>query len=152
MRIRKAEAADEAAIQACVAAAYALYVERIGKPPAPMLDDYGELIERGVVSVATIDTNVVGLIVMWAKDDHFYIDNIAADPTVQGRGIGAALLNHADEAARASGHHEIRLYTNETMTENLDYYPKRGFIETHRAVEAGYNRIYFARMVPGATD
>lgn len=52
---------------------------------------------------------------------------------VQGSGAGGALLAYADEAARAAGRSEIRLYTNEAMTENLEYYPRRGFAETHRA-------------------
>jgi hypothetical protein len=36
----------------------------------------------------------------------------------------------------------IRLYTNAAMTENLFMYAHMGFIETHRAVEKGFGRIY----------
>jgi len=49
--IRDARPADRDAIEAVVAAAYAIYVERIGKEPGPMLDDYGRLIAAGAVSV-----------------------------------------------------------------------------------------------------
>ena len=38
----------------------------VGKVPAPMLDDYGDLIERGVVRVAEAAGEVVGAIVMSA--------------------------------------------------------------------------------------
>lgn len=38
---------------------------------------------------------------------------------------------------------------NEAMTENIDYYPRRGFVETHRATDAGYYRVYVTRPVPG---
>jgi hypothetical protein len=44
---------------------------------------------------------------------------------------------------------EIRLYTNEAMTENLAYYPRRGYTETHRAAEDGFNRVFFRKPVPG---
>ena len=33
------------------------------------------------------------------------------------------------------------------MTSNTDYYLRRGFVETHRAVENGYRRIYFSRRL-----
>ena len=37
--IRRAEPQDRAAVEAIVHAAYSVYVERIGKPPGPMLDE-----------------------------------------------------------------------------------------------------------------
>lgn len=33
------------------------------------------------------------------------------------------------------------------MTENLDFYTKRGFEETHRAIDDAYRRVYFRRTV-----
>ena len=45
----------------------------------------------------------------------------------------------------AGCHDEIRLYTNTMMVENIDYYPRKGFVETHRATDAGYERVYFSR-------
>ncbi len=155
-RIRPAVPLDSDAVRRIVEAAYERYVARMGKRPAPMLDDYGELIGRGVVDVAVAGDRVVGVIVLWPEADHLYVDNIAVDPAIQGSGAGGALLAHADEAARAAGRSEIRLYTNEAMTENLDYYPRRGFTETHRAEADGYHRVYFSRPVPpiapGAVD
>lgn len=145
--IRLAEPGDVAALEACVRRAYMPYVVRMGKEPAPMLDDYDALTKRNVVTVAMTDRQLAGLIVMWPKGDHFYIDNIAVDPSHHGKGIGQALLGEADRVAAKAGHHELRLYTNEHMTENLDFYPKRGFTETHRGLEAGYERVYFSRPV-----
>ena len=112
-----------------------------------MLDDYAQLIERGVVFVAEVDGAIGGVIVMWPEPDHFYVDNIAVDPVFQGRGIGSLLLDFADEYALRSQRDEIHLYTNEGMTSNLDYYTRRGFVETHRAVDKGYSRVYFTRRV-----
>ena len=33
------------------------------------------------------------------------------------------------------------------MTENLNYYPRHGFQETHRGGEDGYRRVYYQRAV-----
>ncbi len=138
---------DEAAVQACVNGAYGLYLDRMSTAPAPMLDDYGQLIDRGVVHLAVEDTTVLGLVVMWPKDDHLYVDNIAVDPSSQGKGVGKVLIDLAQSHARIHHFSEVRLYTNEAMTENLDYYPRRGFVETHRGIEAGYQRVYFSLAV-----
>jgi hypothetical protein len=42
---------------------------------------------------------------------------------------------------------EIRLYTNEAMTENLGYYPRRGYTETHRARDEGVSRVFFRKAL-----
>ncbi len=147
VEIRQAVGADEPGVRACVDAAYAPYVERMGKPPAPMLDDYTNLIDSEVVYVATLDDRLVGLIVLWPKEDHLYIDNVAVLPEAQGAGVGAALLGFADAQAQRSGMNEIRLYTNEKTTENITYYPKKGYRETHRASDAGYQRVYYSRFL-----
>jgi GNAT superfamily N-acetyltransferase len=70
-------------------------------------------------------------------------------PAAQGRGIGARLLDLAEDRARGLGLPEIRLYTNEAMTENLAYYPRHGYTETHRAEEDGFRRVYFRRSLGG---
>ncbi len=147
VRIRHASAADESGVRACVDAAYGPYVKRIGKPPAPMLDDYAALIKSDVVHVATSDGRLVGLIVMWPQEGHLYIDNIAVLPEAQGIGVGGALLGFADQEAQRVGLSEIRLYTHAKMTENIQYYPRKGFRETHRATDAGYQRVYFSRSL-----
>jgi GNAT superfamily N-acetyltransferase len=68
-------------------------------------------------------------------------------PSAQGRGVGARLLALAEDQARARGLGEIRLYTNEAMTENLAYYPSRGYAETHRAEQDGYRRVFFSKRL-----
>ncbi len=147
VRVRAAKPADQADVVCCVNAAYEAYVAAIGRKPAPMLADYAQLIDDGLVRVAVSGDAVVGVIVMWPEEDHLYVDNVAVLPELQGRGVGAALLRVAEVTARESDRAEIRLYTNAAMTANLDYYPRHGFIETHRAHEAGYNRVYFSKTV-----
>src|SRR5262249_39060237 len=71
----------------------------------------------------------------------------AVRPSARGRGIGARLLAFAEDQARALGRDEIRLYTNEAMTENLAYYPRHGYTETHRAEQDGFRRVFFRKRL-----
>lgn len=89
-----------------------------------------------------------GVLVLEPHDDHLLIDVIAVDPAAQGRGVGALLLARAEATARELGLAVVRLYTNEAMTENLGYYPRRGYSETGRRVENGFRRVYFRKAVP----
>lgn len=147
IQLRPARPEDHDEIVACVDAAYRGYIEDIGEKPAPMLDDYAALIRADAVTVAIDGDELAGLIVMWARPDHWYIDNVAVWPERQGTGVGSILLSHADAIADTAGFTEIRLYTNEAMTANTTYYERRGFEETHRSAEAGYNRIYYTRVL-----
>jgi GNAT superfamily N-acetyltransferase len=109
--------------------------------------DYAELIDAGRVWVALEDDLIVGLAVLVPKQDHLLVDNIAVSPSAQGHGIGGRLLALAEEHAWRQGLHEVRLYTNEAMTENLAYYPRRGYVESHRAEQDGFRRIFFRKLV-----
>ena len=66
---------------------------------------------------------------------------------MQGQGLGNRLLALAEDEARRLGLPEVRLYTNVTMTENLAYYPRRGYVETHRAQQYGFHRVFFRKPV-----
>ena len=65
--IRQAVLDDAEAVAACVGAAYRHYIERIGKPPGPMLENYAQVIRKHQVVVAEIDGAIVGMRVL--KDD-----------------------------------------------------------------------------------
>ncbi|MDQ6906919.1 MAG: GNAT family N-acetyltransferase [Chloroflexota bacterium] len=145
--IRRGRGADRDAILACVRAAYAKYVPRMGKEPAPMLADYATLIAEGVVHVIADEIGVRGVVVCFPEDDHLFLENIAIDPAYQGKGFGRALMAFVEREARAAGRDEIRLYTHARMTENLAYYPKLGYEEVDRRSEDGYDRVYFRKVL-----
>ncbi len=145
--IRPARPGEAASLRALVRRAYALYMPRMGKEPAPMLADYSALIAEGQVHVLEEDGAPTALIVIYPKDDALFIENIAVDPAAQGKGVGRALLDFAEREARRLGLEALRLYTNAAMTENLAYYPARGFRETGRREEDGYKRVFFEKRV-----
>jgi GNAT superfamily N-acetyltransferase len=146
--LRKARPEDRAAVEAIVDAAYSIYLERIGKPPGPMLDDYSRLIEAGRVSVLEESAGALAaIIVLVPKADHLLLDNIAVRPDRQGRGLGRRLVAFAEREARRLGHAELRLYTHVTMTENIALYAHFGFAETGRGREAGYDRVFMTKPI-----
>lgn len=133
-----------------VDAAFSKYIERIGKPPAPMIANYDQIIQDGDAFVLQdIEKKVVGAIVLLDSPDSrsIMIDNIVVDPTTQGRGYGRVLLDFATDFARSQGRSAITLYTNAKMYENLGLYVKLGFIETGRRTEDGFERVYFRKDI-----
>ena len=80
-------------------------------------------------------------------DDHLLLESIAIAPEAQSRGYGALLLRRADDDARDAGLSEVRLYTNAAMTENIVMYPRFGYIETHRAGQDGFRRVFFSKAL-----
>ena len=146
-RPRKATHDDVGGIERLVTAAFGKYVDRIGRAPAPMTADYAELLATSRVWVVDDRNEIVGVLVTQAQSDHLLLDVVAVAPEAQGGGHGRVLLARADQDAREQGLPEIRLCTNEAMTENLEFYPRRGFRETSRAVQDGYHRVFFAKAV-----
>jgi len=136
---------DLQAVEAVVRAAYGHYVARLGRKPGPMLDDYGALIERGLVHVLDHDGRVQGVLVLIPEARDMLLDNVAVVPEARGLGLGRGMLAFAERAAIALGYRSIRLYTNEAMTENISLYSRVGYVETHRAEEKGLRRVYMSK-------
>lgn len=145
--IRQAKQEDQEAIVDCVQAAYTRYIERMGKKPAPMLADYKALIAQGVVYVLADEEGVQGVLVMMPQDRGMFVENVAVDPRFQGQELGRTLMAFVEQQARKEQLDEIRLYTNEVMTENLLFYQKLGFEEEGRHVHNGYRRVFLRKRL-----
>lgn len=143
--IRKASREERADVETIVREAYARYAGRIGKPAGPVFADYARLIDEGRVWVLAEAGAVLGILVLVLAPDGALLDNVAVSPTAQGRGLGRALIDHAELKARAAGFDAIALYTNAVMTENLAKYARLGYVETHRATEDGYDRVHMRK-------
>jgi ribosomal protein S18 acetylase RimI-like enzyme len=143
--IRAATPDDLGAVQRIARAAYALYVPRIGREPAPMVTDFTASIAAGRVWVTGVP--VAGFLVGYPRGDHWHLENVAVDPTEQGTGLGRALIAHAEAMARAVGARAVELYTNAKMTENRSLYPKLGYRQTGRATEDGFDRVFYRKTL-----
>jgi GNAT superfamily N-acetyltransferase len=146
-RIRAATAADVPAITDIVDQAYRHYVDRMGKPPGPMLDDYAARVLEGAVWVIEEGLAIAGIIVLLPRTSYLLLDNVAVSPARQGSGLGRLLLAFAEAEALRRGYHEIRLYTHQTMVENQRLYASMGYEETGRSTEAGYDRVFMRKQL-----
>jgi len=145
--IRTAKRSDVEHIASCVSAAYSHYLERMDKPPPPMIWDYEQVIQQRHVSVIERHNQIIGVIVLGTTDEGFLLDNVAVHPQYQGQGIGRMLLEFAEEQAREQGFKTIHLCTNVVMTENQAMYGKIGYCEYERRHDNGYSRVYMRKVL-----
>ena len=145
--IRPAQAEDAEAVRQLVRNAYAVYVPRIGREPAPMGADYEGLIGEGAVTVIVEDDSIVGVVVLRPQTDALVLENVAVAPDKQGRGIGRALIAFAEQRARELKLTKVSLYTNARMTENVARYPRLGYVEVARRRERGFERVFFEKRL-----
>jgi ribosomal protein S18 acetylase RimI-like enzyme len=147
IRVRAAREADVPAIARLVADAFAPFVARTGIVPAPLGTDWPTVVSALGVVVALRDDRVTGVLVRWPHPDHVLVETLAVDPAAQGAGVGTALLDTAERLAIETGVNAVRLYTNAAMTENLVWYPRRGFVETGRGPHGGFDRVRFEKRL-----
>jgi N-acetylglutamate synthase-like GNAT family acetyltransferase len=145
--LRRATGGDIDAIDGLITESFGKYVERIGKPPAPMLADYAGLLDTSRIWVLERRDAVIAVLVTQHRGDHLLLDTVAVAPGAQGGGHGRRLLERAERDATEQGLSEVRLVTNEAMTENLVFYPRHGYRETGRAIQDGYRRVFFSKSL-----
>jgi ribosomal protein S18 acetylase RimI-like enzyme len=155
--VRLATPADLPAVRAVVRAAYARYLDRMDRPPAPMLAGYAAEVESGRLWVT--GDPVAGLIELSITEPSvtepsvtepggsLHVANVAVHPSAQGTGLGRRLMEFAEQQARQRGLDRLDLYTNEVMTENQAIYARLGYRETARRTEDGYRRIYMEKIL-----
>ena len=162
MTLRPAVGSDVVQLEALVAAAFGIYRARMDREPAPMAADYRALVSANRVWVASPDDAsqdgasvdgasqdgaILGMIVLVPAADHLYLETIAVRPDAQGAGVGGSLMELAETEASRLGLPAVVLCTNEVMTENLAYYPRRGYRPTHRIEQNGFRRVFFRKQL-----
>ena len=145
--LRRAEATDANFLRDLARAAYAHYVERVGREPMPMVDDYDRVVAEDECWVVARDGEDIGYLVLRLEDDHLLLNNVAVARAQQGQGIGRYLLDFTEVRARAQGRDEVRLYTHVTMVENIALYSRHGYVETYREDDAGFRRVFMAKQL-----
>jgi len=158
--VRLANLADLPSIERLNAAAYAVYRDRIDRPPAPVTHDYTAEIQAGQVWLVGGSGEPTGsgepgdhapptgLIVLIPTGDSLLVENVAVAPAAQGRGVGRHLMEFAELRAAELGLSRTYLYTNEVMVENIAIYARLGYRQTERRSEHGYNRVFMEKRLP----
>jgi len=146
--VRSAVLEDVPGITACVCEAYVHYIERIGKRPGPMLEDFQETLLTAQVYVAESQGRIVGVTVFMVTDEGFYLDNVAVRPSAKGTGVGRTLLKFAEGEAKRQGYASVYLATHELMHENRALYNRIGYKEYDHRVVNGYPRVFLRKLLP----
>lgn len=146
-RLRGATPGDAEPIRDLVAAAYGPYVALIGRKPMTMLVDYAVAVREHDVWVLDAVRAIVGVLELVQRDDHLWLENVAVSPAWQGRGLGRRLLDHAESEALRAGLSEVRLLTNERWSDDIAWYTRAGYRETHREPHLGTDLVHFAKRL-----
>ena len=95
------------------------------------------------------EPEVVGVLVLRPTDaGALMVENVAVEPDRQGAGLGPRLLEFAERQAAEREVRELRLYTHERMTENIELYERLGWTEyDRRLVEPGFARVFMRKPV-----
>ena len=148
---RRATTGDVDAIEALVDAAYRPWVPILGCPPLPMRADYAAAVRAHRIDLLHIGPKLAALIELATASDHLAIVNLAVAPAFQKRGLGRALLAHAEAVARDAGFSEVRLYTNVLMASNIALYRSVGFEAVHEEPNAAGMALHMAKLVATVT-
>ncbi|SIS91806.1 Acetyltransferase (GNAT) family protein [Roseivivax lentus] len=147
MHLRALRRADAATLSQLAEAAFAPYVEVIGRRPAPMDADYGAAIRRGGGYMVEDARGPAGFCTTRIESGSVWIDTIAVRPDAQAGGLGKRLIAAIEDWAREMGSRDLRLCTNVAMTRNQRLYTAMGFVETHRAEVDGYHRVFYRKTL-----
>lgn len=146
--LRRATQADVPAITALVSAAYTPWIEIMGRVPGPMRFDYAKMVERHIIDLHHSGEDLVALVEMEPTQAHLTIVNVAVAPGWQGRGIGRALMAHAEAVAREHGLAKTWLFTNKLMDSNQSLYARLGYRFEHEAPFLGGTIVHMSKTLP----
>lgn len=145
--LRRALPADAEAVRALVRQAYGKWVPVIGREPKPMTANYAAALRLNRIDLAYEGAALAGLIETIDRADHLLIENVAVAPGFQGRGIGRALMAHAERLAATQGYREVRLYTNKAFAANVALYLELGYCIDREEVSALGVTVYMNKRV-----
>lgn len=143
--IRLAQLQDTKALDLCARSAFAPYIPRIGREPAPMNAPFSAQIAEGLIHVLEAQGEILGYLTSFPKDGWMQLETVALHPHAMGQGHGKALIRFCEDRARHLGLLGVRLYTNAAMVENLQLYPRLGYLQTGSRREDGFQRIFFQK-------
>ena len=140
MKIRKAELQDVTALNQLVNSAYRGDSSRMGwTTEADLLDgirtsetSLKNMIENPAaeILVAEKDNEVVGCVYLEKKNRVLYLGMLTVKPILQATGIGAILMQAAEENARQRDCNRIQMTVITERESLIQYYQRKGFRDT----------------------
>lgn len=146
-KFRPATATDADAVRKLTRTVYAKYVPLMGREPLTMTVDQAAAISDHQVWVLEIDGELVASLELIPEEEFLVVENVAVSEAFQGLGIGRRLMVFAEAEARRQGFKQLRLYTNETMAENIAMYERLGYTITRREPHLGTDIVHMHKML-----
>lgn len=87
-----------------------------------------------------VDAPLRACMFLTVKPGRLYLGKLAVEPALQGQGLGRALVEKAEERARAIGLPVLELETRVELVENHATFRRLGFQETGRKAHEGFDR------------
>jgi GNAT superfamily N-acetyltransferase len=97
------------------------------------LEELNALIPKQGVVIALVDGKPAGACRMTAYDDNIYCGRLGVFPSMQGLGVGTAILRFLEEEARKLNLPKVRLDTREVLASNIAFYQRQGYVITGRS-------------------
>ncbi len=146
---RPATIGDAANVRTLIRAVYAKYVPKMSREPLTMSADHAAAIRDHQVWVLAVAEDLLASLELIPEHECLVVENVAVAERHQGRGIGRRLMTFAETEARRQGFAELRLYTNETMVENIGLYVSLGYAITAREPHLGTDIVHMRKALPG---
>jgi len=100
-------------------------------PPSGALretvEEVREAMSKGGAVLAWEGDTVVGSARFQWYPDYVYIGRVAVIPAHRGKGVGAALMQFIEAAAREKGYHSVQLGVRMSLPGNLAFYQHLGY-------------------------
>ncbi|AZO71887.1 MAG: GNAT family N-acetyltransferase [Mesorhizobium sp.] len=90
--------------------------------------------------LAVENGRIVGCVFALERAEDLYVGKLAVEPGLQGRGIGARLMQAVEDFARRRSRHAVELQTRIELAANHATFARLGFRETGRTAHEGYDR------------
>ncbi len=151
LQIRTAKAADLSAIEKCLDLAFNSFAGHTDGGDAKLANNLQSQILDGSIQLICDGNSVLGYVAIWPAGGQMFVDTLAVVPTHRRQGLGSQLLAFAESEARRLGLETVNLFTKATMVGNLEFYRRRGYIETGRCDDDGFCRVFYTKHVSAVT-
>ncbi len=115
-------------------------------PMLQSLEDMREDFTRQIVVKAVQDGRIIGSARGYVKDGTGHVNRVIVHPDMQGRGIGALVMNAME--ARLSGAVRFELFTGLKRSRTVRFYERLGY-SIFKTVPGRIELVYMEKTAPG---
>lgn len=149
LQIRPILPTELATLLTLIQTAYAEYDNWLTPPSGAHNENVSSLaakLEQGAGAIAWQEETPVGSVLFEARDTYMYLGRLAVPPLHRKRGIGALLVRHVEDQARAQGLNKIALGVRLQLPENTAFYTNLGYHIESYGIHPGFTEPTYMTM------